>query len=71
MKAMTRKDCTQKLSCRHSIGTHGMNYNMDCIPLKKMPDGRLKILVFGERYWKGHDNKKRIRYVNSFRVSPK
>lgn len=30
---------------------------MDCIPLKEMPDGRLKVLVFGDRYWKGHDDK--------------
>lgn len=68
---MKRKDCMYKLSCRHAIGTHGKNYTMDCIPLKEMPDGRLKILVFGNRYWKGHDNKKQIRYVKSYRVSPK
>ncbi len=68
---MRIKDCTHKLKCRHAIGLHGMNYTMDCIPLKEMPDGRLKVLVFGERYWKGHDEKKRIRYVDSHRVTVK
>ena len=68
---MVKKDCTHKLSCSHAIGTHRMNYTMDCIPLKEMPDGRLKVLVFGDRYWKGNDDKKKIRYVKSHRVSAK
>ena len=68
---MERKDCMYNLSCRHATGTRGMNYTMDCIPLKEMSDGRLKVLVFCDRYWKGHDEKKRIRYVASHRVRAK
>ena len=44
---------------------------MDCIPLKTMEDGRIKLLVFGRRYWKGHDDEKRIRYVSADRVYAK
>lgn len=68
---MERKDCTHRLSCRHAVGRNGKNYYMDCIPLKEMPDGRLKVLVFGDRYWKGHDDKKKVRYVESYRVVAK
>jgi len=66
----TIKDATHKLSCRHAIGLSGYNYYMDCIILKEMPNNRLKILVFWERYRKGHDDKKQIRYVDKFRVKP-
>jgi len=58
------KDCTHKLQCSHVIGKIRYNYDMDCIPLKTMPNGKIKILVFGNRYWKGYENKKKIRYVN-------
>ena len=34
----------------------------------KYLNNRLKILVFGERNRKGHDDKKKIRYVDKFRV---
>jgi len=64
------KDATHKLSCRHAIGLNELDYYMDCIILKEMPNNRLKILVFGERYWKYHDDKKQIRYVDKFRVKP-
>jgi hypothetical protein len=65
------KDCTHELSCRHSMNHRsGFDYNMNCIILKEMPNDKLKILVFGDRYWKGHDHKKRIRYVDKSRVKP-
>ena len=70
-RVTTIKDCTHKLSCKHVIGCSTLTYEMDCVILKKMPDGRLKILVFGDRYWNGHDEKKRIRYVHSNRISAK
>ena len=66
-----KKEATHKLSCRHAIGLSGLNYWMDCIILKEMPNNRLKILVFGDRYWKYHDDKKRIRYVDKSRIKPK
>ena len=69
---LTIKDTTHKLSCCHVIGISRVNYCMDCIILKTMPDReRLKILVFGERNRKGYDDKKQIRYVDKYRVSRK
>jgi len=44
---------------------------MDCIVLKEMPGWRLKILVFGDRYWRHNKNRKRIRYVGKWRVIKK
>lgn len=65
------EDTTHNLLCRHAVGSHGYDYYMSCIILKKMSNNRLKVLVFGDRNWKGHDDKKRIRYVESSRVSCK
>ena len=71
-KKLERKDATHLLSCRHSQNSRQhYDYYMDCIIIKEMPGQRLKILVFGERYWKGHDNKQRIRYVDKSRVTEK
>ncbi len=67
-----RTDATHNLHCRHCINPKNVReYYMDCIILKELPNNRLKILVFGDRYWKGHDDKKQIRYVDSYRVSIK
>lgn len=66
MKEFVRSDATHLLSCRHCLGKNITNYEMRCIPLKAMPDGRLKILVFGDLFW-GGENKK-IRYVSANRV---
>ena len=65
-----RKDSTHKLSCKQGLCRGRIDYWMDCIVLKEMPNGRLKILVSGDRYWKYHDDKKQVRYVNKFRVKP-
>ena len=68
----TIKDATHNLSCSHAFNLlSSYNYTMDCIILKKMPNDRLKILVFGERNRKGYDDKKQIRYVDRYRVRPK
>ena len=58
---------THWLSCRHQIARNGYDYQMPCDIIKTMPDGRLKILVYGYRVW-GGDNT-RIRYVQPDRVS--
>jgi len=66
------KDATHKLSCSHAFNEKSRyDYTMNCIILKEMSNNRLKILVFGDRYWKYHDDKKQIRYVDKFRVNPK
>lgn len=69
-KPSSVKDATHYLCCRHVIGRNIREYGMKCIVLEKMSRNRLKILVFGERYWKGHDDKKQIRYVYNYRVIP-
>ncbi len=66
----TIKDATHYLKCRHAVGINGLDYNMACLILKDMGYGRVKILVFGDRYWKGRDHIKRIRYVRKTRIKP-
>jgi len=67
-----RKDATHQLSCSHVYCRNSrVYYCMDCIVLKEMPNNRLKILVFGERNIKGYDHKRRVRYVDKYRVNPK
>lgn len=65
---LNHDNATHKLLCRHAIGQKGKDYFMRCHVLKKMPDERLKILVFGERYWRDKKNTSRVRYVDSERV---
>ena len=64
-------NATHRLYCRHAIGQHGRSYHMKCHVLKTMPDGRLKIQVYGDRYWKDRMHVVRVRYVQSDRVSIK
>lgn len=66
------EDATHLLKCKHCVGTgRCKNYTMPAIKLKTMDDGRIKLVVFGERDWKGKENVKKIRYVVSSRVSRK
>jgi len=67
---MTSANATHRLRCAHVIGHNDRTYFMRCHVLKTMPDGRLKLLVFGERNWKNRDHVHRIRYVEADRVSP-
>lgn len=66
---LSAENATHLLRCRHAIGQHGKEYYMRCHVLKTMPDGRLKLLVFGERYWKDTLHIEKIRYVSANRVS--
>ena len=71
---LTYKDAIHKLECAHQINPKNRNeYYMDCIILKELPNNKVKVLVFGDRRIKleisGH--KKRIRYVDSYRVQKK
>ena len=68
VKTATIKDATHYLQCAHQIGHGRTDYVMSCIPLNTVPSGRIKVLVFGERYWKGYDDKKSIRYVSKSRI---
>ncbi|EGR4074982.1 hypothetical protein D6U78_09615 [Vibrio cholerae] len=69
MEQLTASNATHFLYCRHAIGSNGKNYRMRCHVLKTMPDGRLKIQVYGDRYWKDTEHIAKIRYVKAERVS--
>ena len=59
------------LKCTHAMPGKNQppyKYKMKCIVLGKTKSGKLKIIVFGYRYWLGRDFKKRISYVSSRRV---
>lgn len=69
---MNATNATHWLSCTHSLNSRTkIYYQMPCHVLKTMPDGRKKILVFGERYWKDKQHLSRIRYVPATRISQK
>jgi len=57
---------THWLTCRHQICRNGFDYQMPCDVLKEMPGGRVKVRVYGNRYWGG--SRSRIRYVSKYRV---
>ena len=61
---------THFLKCRHAVGRSGKSYCMYCIYLKDTTNNRVKIRVFGDRFWPGHYNKSYIRYVLKSRIYP-
>ncbi|CAK3961886.1 DUF3319 domain-containing protein [Vibrio crassostreae] len=69
IQQLNASNATHLLQCRHALGDNGKFYKKRCHILKKMPDGRLKLQVYGDRYWKDTDHIVRIRYVESSRVS--
>lgn len=70
MSDLCSGNATHELLCSHAIGRRAVShYCMRCHVLKVMPDGRLKVRVYGERNWKGKEDKWRIRYVDSDRVT--
>lgn len=66
---LTSENATHLLSCAHAIGRSRKEYKMRCHILKTMDDGRIKILVFGERYWKDKEHISQIRYVSKWRIT--
>jgi len=61
---------THMYRCRHSFGSgNGRVYYMQCILIKITKNGKAKILLFGERYWKRENKKRSIRYVSQHRLS--
>lgn len=59
---------TEYLKCAHVIGRNRAEYLMRCDVLKEMPDGRLKVRVYGDRNWANTDHLSRVRYVDRHRV---
>lgn len=68
LEDVTAGEATHKLICSHCIGRSTRYYYMDCIPVKAMKNGKVKIIVFGDRYWKGKGGIKRYRYVERNRI---
>lgn len=66
----TFEDATHYINCAHAIGTSRKEYRMRCIPLKITKKGKVKILLFGERYWMSNRTKKRVMYVPRWKVKP-
>ena len=60
---------THLLSCSHVIGGNRKRYSMPCDVIAVMPDGRVKVRVYGDRNWKNTQDKSRVRYVDASRVS--
>lgn len=76
MNELTYENATHLLQCAHQVGWRkGMipnarrEYTMRCHILKDMGDGRIKILVFGERNWKGKEHISHVRYVPKSRLT--
>ncbi|WP_326430349.1 hypothetical protein VQ574_21740 (plasmid) [Stutzerimonas frequens] len=67
MTEKTSANATHLLICRH-VCRWTKTYGMRCHVLKVMPNERLKLLVFGERNWKGREHISRVRYVEASRV---
>lgn len=60
---------THWLHCQHCY-CHGQvkEYWMPCVVLKSLPSNRVKVLVFGDRFWRGREHIKRVRYVDASRL---
>jgi hypothetical protein len=61
---------THKLQCAHCIGHQRHNYTMPCIVLGRTKSHKVKIIVFGDRYWKNTGHVKRVKYVSPLDVKP-
>ena len=63
LKKYEVSQATHRLKCRHQICRNGFDYTMPCIVLGKTKSGKVKVVVFGDRYWKYKEHRKRVRYV--------
>ena len=66
---LTAANATHQLICQH-VCRWTKTYAMPCHVLKAMPGDRVKVLVFGERHWRGREHIQRVRYVEAGRVRP-
>lgn len=54
---------------RHCYGLgQEKDYWMPCILLNTVGEDRAKVLVFGDRFWRGREHIKRVRYVDADRL---
>ena len=68
MEELTYDNATHLLKCAHAIGTSRLSYTMRCHILGITKSRMYKILVFGDRYWKHKEHRKKIRYVPKWRL---
>jgi len=60
---------THFLHCRHCYGLgKEKDYWMPCILLNTVGEDRAKVMVFGDRFWRGREHVKRVRYVEASRL---
>jgi hypothetical protein len=62
---------THYLQCSHCVGRNRNIYYMKCNILKRLPNGKLKLEVFGQRDWKNKEHIKQTRYTEANRVHKK
>ena len=55
------------LRCCHCIGRNRTYYLMYCDVVKEMPNGKVKLKVYGNRYWRTDGFK--YRYVEKRKIS--
>ncbi|HID9812564.1 TPA: hypothetical protein ACXI4M_003893 [Pseudomonas aeruginosa] len=66
---MSIENAKHLLRCSHVLGSNRREFHMRAELLGTMPDGRLKLRVFGRLFWKNTEHISRIRYVEAWRVS--
>lgn len=71
-EAMTAANATHDVHCAHARNMFTVGYyTMPCHVLGTTPGGKVKIAVFGDRFWQGVDHVKRVRYVEAGKVVKK
>ena len=69
---LTVEDATHELDCAHFPGNANqprIRYKMKCVVLDWRGDKPAKVLVFGDRYFVGRENQRRIRYVPGWKLT--
>ena len=59
---------THYIICNHCQGGNDHEYRMECLLLKITKNGKAKILLFGERYWKNREHKRTVKYIDRSRL---
>lgn len=62
-------NATHLIQCKHCIGKNCKYYQMRGTWISKTNSGKIKMVVFGERNWKGKEHIKNIRYFSEERLS--
>lgn len=59
---------THALACAHQQGRSRKNYYMKCIRLGETRSGKVKVVVFGNLFWRDTEHIKSVRYVEPYRL---